>query len=188
MKTIQFIPEIEKSEITISFSQQAIDKQLLLELLEAGTQAPSINNEQPWQAVVASKNDNENLYNDIFSCLNEENKVWAQNAPVLMVVAARKNFTKTGLPNAHAWHDCGMFLAYFSLQGLHHGIHSHPMSQFSAVRLQHKLDMPAYLEPVTVVALGYKDENFVIPEGMAGRVLASNLRKKSNEFVKFELN
>src|SRR4051812_19712839 len=62
-------------------------------LFEAARWAPSSVNEQPWQYIYAT-NDQKELWEKLFDCLNDGNKVWAKRAPLLLLSMARKNFSR----------------------------------------------------------------------------------------------
>lgn len=99
----------------------------LLALLEAARWAASCFNDQPWQFVVCDKSTNAQSWENAFSILAEKNKLWAKNAPVLMLSVAMQNFNHNGNPNRWAAYDTGTAAASLSLQATALGLVVHQM-------------------------------------------------------------
>ena len=76
-----------------AFSNQPIEPERIYSLFEATRWAPSSTNEQPWLYIYATRDQTE-LWTTLFECLNEGNKVWAKDAPLLILSLARKNFSQ----------------------------------------------------------------------------------------------
>src|SRR6185369_15011085 len=72
-----------------AFINVPIEKEKIKSLFEAARWSPSSVNEQPWAYVYATSDQTE-LWNRIFESLNESNKIWAKEAPLLIVSLARK--------------------------------------------------------------------------------------------------
>ena len=83
-----------------------VEREKLLSILEAARWAPSSFNGQPWNFLVATKDDPAG-YERMLACLVEFNQNWAKSAPVLMIAVAAKAFTHNNKPNAHALYDTG---------------------------------------------------------------------------------
>jgi nitroreductase len=73
-----------------AMSGEEISPELLLTLFEAARWAPSSNNNQPWRFLYARRNTE--YWPVFFDLLTEQNKVWAKNAAVLIVVVSKKTF------------------------------------------------------------------------------------------------
>ena len=78
-----------------AFSERRVEPGTLRSLLEAARWAASCANEQPWNFIVATK-DEPQEFEQMLSCLVEGNIGWAKNAPVLMISVARLNFENPG--------------------------------------------------------------------------------------------
>jgi nitroreductase len=89
-------------------------------LLEAARWAPSSNNEQPWNFLVATKEDQAD-YERLLSCLRNTNQMWARLAPVLAMFIAKLVFTDGGELNRHAFHDVGLAVETWSCRQRHSG-------------------------------------------------------------------
>src|SRR5687768_10435901 len=66
-----------------AYVNQAVESQVIHSLFEAARWAPSSVNEQPWLYVYATS-DQDGLWNKIFDALNDSNKVWVKNVPLLI--------------------------------------------------------------------------------------------------------
>jgi len=139
-----------------SFSDRPVSDQDLRTVLEAARWAASSNNEQPWRFLIARKSDGE-AYGKMLSLLVPSNQEWARTAPVLIIMAAKKNFSHTGVPNAYALHDTGAALANLFLQANALGLSAHGMAGFDRERAHEVLGIPADYDLGAAVALGYRD-------------------------------
>ena len=126
-------------------------------MFEAARCAPSSLNEQPWRFIVVTK-DNASEYERLFSTLTDRNKVWASEAPVLVVSVAKLFVDRNGKPNRFALHDVSGAMANLTMQAVSLGLQVHQMGGFDAVRLRTLYQIPDGFEPVTVSAIGYADE------------------------------
>ena len=81
-----------------------IDMDILAVIFEAARWAPSSSNEQPWRYIIGQNFDKS--HQDILATLNENNQVWAQNAPVLFIACAK--LTRNDRPSRTALHDLGL--------------------------------------------------------------------------------
>src|SRR6188768_251264 len=100
-----------------AFSPVLIEQQKINSLFEATRWAPSSTNEQPWLYIYATKDQTE-LWDKLFSALNAGNKLWAKDAPLLILSLARRNFSRFTGANAHAMYDLGGANSFLSLQAV----------------------------------------------------------------------
>jgi len=164
-----------------AFADRPVAPDLLQSLWEAARWAPSSANEQPWNFLVATKNDKQE-FDRMLSCLVEGNQVWAKQAPVLMVsVAARLDRDKD--PNAHAWYDVGQAVADLSVQATALGLFVHQMAGILPDRIRELYQIPDSHEPVTGLALGYPGTPEQLSDKLRQRELAARTRKPIGEFV-----
>lgn len=137
-----------------AFSHRMPPQEEILRLLEAARWAPSSYNEQPWRFIVGSKDNAEN-YNKVLQCLNESNRQWASNAPVLMLVCAKKHFSHSGKENRHYKYDCGAAMANLCLQASADDLYVHQMAGILPARAVELFHVPDEFEVITGVAVGY---------------------------------
>jgi len=165
-----------------AFSDRPVEPGTLRSLLEAARWAPSSNNEQPWNFIVATK-DNQAEFSRLLSCLVEGNSLWAQHVPVLMVSVARMSFEDDGKPNRHAFHDVGQAVANLIVQATALGLMAHQMAGFHPDKVRELYGVPKEFEPVAAMALGYPGDPQSLPERLRTRELAPRERKPLTGFV-----
>jgi nitroreductase len=165
-----------------AFADRLVEPEKLRGLLEAARWAPSSYNEQPWNFLVATKDDPEN-FQRLLSCLVEGNQAWAQFAPVLMISVARLNFAQNGQPNRHAFHDVGLAAESLVIQAMALDLMVHQMAGFYPDKARDVFRIPPGFEPVAAIAVGYPGEPDRLPEKLRQRELAPRTRKTLREFV-----
>ena len=137
-----------------AFSDQPVSEETLHEILDVARRAPSSYNEQPWRFIYALKEDRE-AHQQLLECATADNQKWAKDAPILLLSAAKRHFSRNGQPNRHAWHDTGMAVGFFLLKATELGLHIHQMAGFSPEKAQEVLGIPEEFQPVAMIALGY---------------------------------
>ncbi len=165
-----------------SFSDRMVEPEKLRSLLEASRWAPSSFNEQPWNFIMATKEDRTE-YDRLLSCLTETNILWAQKAPVLMVSVAKLHFTETGKPNRHAFHDVGLASENLAIQATSMDLFVHMMAGFYPDKVRELFKIPEGYEPVAAITLGYPGDPQTLPERLRERELTPRRRKLLQEFV-----
>ena len=82
------------------------------------------------------------LWDKLFNCLNEGNKLWAKDAPLLIFSLARKNFSRYPGANAHAMYDLGGANSFLSLQAVEMGLQVRQMAGFNYDKTIEELRIP----------------------------------------------
>ncbi|MEH1948295.1 MAG: nitroreductase family protein [Nostoc sp.] len=164
-----------------AFADRPVEQDKLLSLLEAARWAPSSYNYQPWNFIVATK-DEPTEYNRLLSTLVEFNQGWAKNAPVLILAVAQIR-SEDGKTNRHAFHDVGLALENLILQATSFGLFAHQIAGFNADSARELYQIPDDYEPATVVTIGYPGDPETLSEGLRERELAARVRKPLKEFV-----
>lgn len=165
-----------------AFDDRAVSRADLCSLLEAARWAPSSYNEQPWSYILATK-DEPDEFAKLLSCLLEGNQEWAKAVPVLMVGCTSLNFNRNGKPNAAATHDLGLAAANLSLEATARGIFVHQMIGIEPDKVRELYRVPAEVQPLTGLAIGYAAAPGALPEKFRERDLAARARKPLSEFV-----
>jgi nitroreductase len=165
-----------------AFADRPVSQADLKSLFEAARWAASSYNEQPWSYFVATKDDPE-AYAKLLSCLVEPNQAWAKAAPVLALGCTSLNFTRNGKPNAAAIHDLGLASATLTLEATARGLVVHQMIGIVPERARELYEVPAGVQPLTGLAIGYVGDPATLPETIRGRDLAPRTRKLLGEFV-----
>lgn len=189
METIQTSSEVEFPVLDVimnrkssrAYSSQPIEVEKIKMLFEAARWAPSAVNEQPWLFVYATKE--QPLWQHIFDALNEGNRIWAKDAPLLVVSLVRKNFSRNDRLNSSAKYDLGAANAFLSLQATELGLNVHQMGGYDAQILKSNLNIPDSFETGVVMAIGYPGEISSLPENLRLREIAPRQRILQEEFV-----
>ncbi|MCU7496967.1 MAG: nitroreductase [Ignavibacteria bacterium] len=192
-RTLSFLPQkfkkgnmvhdlIKKRYSTRTFSEKLIDSDIILSLFEAARWAPSGGNEQPWRFIIAGKNDPENYWK-IFSAINEGNKLWAINAPLLVVGVTKLERGIDKKLNKYAFYDLASAVANLTLQATSKNLYVRQMGGFNPLIIRELFDIPENFEPAIVLAAGYKTEESNIPENLMMREKAPRQRKPLSEIV-----
>jgi len=79
-----------------AISREKVADEKIMSILEAARYAPSCMNEQSWKFIVAKE---EGELKKMQSVLAETNQIWANKAPVLIMVLARVTFALNGKVN-----------------------------------------------------------------------------------------
>jgi nitroreductase len=152
-------------------------------LFEAARWSPSGGNLQPWRYVYARKEDGAG-YENLLTLLSEGNREWAQHAPVLLLAGAltvRQNAQGETIANHGALHDLGMANLAMSLEAAHRGLMIHMIGGFD--KAASGVYLPAHVEPVVMMALGYPGDHAILSEANREKEKAPRTRKTADEFV-----
>lgn len=173
---------IKNRKSTRAFSPRLIEAERISSLFEATRWAPSSTNEQPWVYIYATR-DQDELWNKLFNCLNEGNKIWAKDAPLLILSLARKNFTRFSGVNTYAMYDLGGANSFLSLQAVELGLQVRQMAGFHLDKTIKQLNIPEHFEVGVFIAVGYPGDPQSLPEKLKSRELEPRERIRQQEFV-----
>lgn len=165
----------------VAFAPGAVGEDKVKRLFEAARWAPSSRNEQPWRFIYAHRNDA--VFEDMLNTLVDENRIWAQNAPLLILSIAKTTFSHNGKPNQYAFHDTGMAVANLLIQATDMGLYVHQMGGYDKEMARDVLNIPEGYQPVAMIAVGYKGNPEEMPEELRSRDKAERKRKSRSELV-----
>lgn len=165
-----------------SFDSRSVPDEDLRSLFEAAHWAPSSYNEQPWNYIVAKK-ENPEEFQRLLSCLVDGNQVWAKAAPVLALGIAKLRFARDDQPNRAAIHDLGLAAGNLVVEATARGLSVHQMIGILPDKAREIYAIPESYEPLTGIAIGYAGDPKALPEGLRDRDLARRPRKPLKEFV-----
>jgi nitroreductase len=166
----------------ISFDPRSVPDETLGALLEAARWAPSCFNDQPWNFLVARRQETEE-FDRMLDCLVEGNRAWAKNASVLMITAVRTTFRRNGKPNRFAAHDLGLAVGSLLVQASVLGLAVHQMGGFDPEKAREVYGIPEGFEPTTAIAIGYRDDPGKLPDEMRKREMQPREREPLSKFV-----
>jgi nitroreductase len=165
-----------------SFSDRPVEEEKFRELFEAASLAPSSMNEQPWMFIHATKRDGDK-FDDFASFLEESNRIWASSAWALIVTLARTRYARRDRLNKYAFHDTGLAVGNLLAQATYLGISVHQMGGFFPEKVKEYFSLPAEVEPVTIMAIGYSGDGNDLNEDLKRRHNSRKPRKNISEFV-----
>ncbi len=165
-----------------AFAERPVALDDLRSLFEAARWSSSSYNEQPWRYIVATK-ENPAEFERLLSCLVDGNQPWAKAAPVLALGCTALKFAHSNQPNAAAAHDLGQASAGLSLEATARGLFVHQMAGILPEKARELYAIPADVQPLTGLAIGYVGNPDALPEGYRKRDLSPRQRKPVSEFV-----
>ncbi|MGA3208636.1 MAG: nitroreductase family protein [Syntrophales bacterium] len=163
-----------------SMSGDEISRDVLFSLFEAARWAPSSNNNQPWRFLYAQRNTD--YWPIFFDLLTEQNKVWAKNAAVLIVVISKKTFDYNEKSARTHSYDTGAAWENLALQGSLKALVVHGMQGFDYDKARTSLNIPDVFQVEAMIAVGKPGKKENIPENLQEREMPSQ-RKKLSEIV-----
>ena len=164
------------------FADRPVAESDLCSLFEAARWAASSYNEQPWNYLVATR-ENPKEFARLLSCLVEANQAWAKAAPVLVLGVVSLRFVKNNQDNRAAVHDLGLAAGNLSIEATARGLSVHQMIGILPDQAREAYQIPEHYEAWTAMAIGYKADPATLPDALKERDLAPRQRKPLNEFV-----
>ena len=178
---MKVLDEIEARYSPLAFSEKLIPQKEINLLFEAAKRAASSYNEQPWRFIYASKG--EAGYTELFDCVMDFNRSWADKAPLLVLAIAKKNFTHSDQPNRHALYDLGHAVANMSAQATSMNIYLRQMGGYDAQKAKNIFGVSEEYETVAMIAFGYLGKVEDLPEKIRERAEKRSSRMEIEDFT-----
>jgi nitroreductase len=164
-----------------AFTAAPVPPEDLRALFEAARWAPSAANEQPWRFVYASTPEERAT---VLPTLLPMNRAWAEHAPVLALLFARKHFAQDGpfhgAPNSSAQFDAGAAWMSLALQAHLLGLSTHAMGGIDRAEAHRRLGVSSEeYDAVVAIAIGYRAAPSSLAEPLASREVPSPRRPQS---------
>jgi nitroreductase len=163
-----------------AMSGEEISYEDLMGLFEAARWAPSSYNNQPWRFIYAMRNTDN--WQRLFSLLVDGNKIWAQNAAVIVAVISRKNFEFNEKPAITHQFDAGAAWENLALEATIRGLVTHGMQGFDYNAAREVLEVPDSFDVMAMIAIGKLGQKENLPNDLQGREYPSD-RKPLKEIV-----
>ena len=164
------------------FEDRSVPEADLRSLFEAARWAASSYNEQPWNYLVATR-ENSQEFGRLLSCLVEANQAWAKAAPVLVLGVVSLQFAKNKKDNRAAVHDLGLAAGNLVVEATARGLSVHQMIGILPDKAREIYQIPEYFEAWTAMAIGYKADPTKLPDALRERDMALRQRKPLSKFV-----
>lgn len=150
---MSFLELAENRYSVRKYSNTPVEKETLLKVLEAARLAPSAVNFQPLQYIVLQE---EELKEKVASTYSGE---WLQKAPVIVVICG---------DHSKSWRradgkdfcdiDAAIAIDHLTLAATEQGLGTCWVCAFNAMDCSKKLGLPANMEPIALLPLGYPAE------------------------------
>lgn len=166
---------LAKSRYSVrKYKDQPIEREKLLEILEAGRIAPSAVNFQPWHFIVLQ---DEIMRKEICETYKRN---WLQHAPVIIVICGdHKTSWHRADEKDHCDIDIAIAVDHMTLAATDSGLGTCWVCDFDAAKCKEILSLPDHIEPIVLLPLGY-------PEGETDLNRHDQKRKKFEEIVSWE--
>lgn len=164
------------------FEDRPVPEVDLRSLFEAARWAASSYNEQPWNYIVATREDAVE-FGRLLGCLVEANQTWAKTAPVLVLGVVSLRFAKNKQDNRAAVHDLGLAAGNLLVEAMARGLFVHQMIGILPERAREVYQIPEHFEAWTALAIGYQADPATLPDALRERDLKPRQRKPLCKFV-----
>lgn len=148
---------VTQSWTPVSFSDRLVEADKLRCLLENTNRTPSFKNEQPWNFIIASKDDQAE-FQRLLDCLSEANAELVGKAPLLMLSVARLTTSLDGERNNHAFRDARHAVTHLVSTAKAMGLTAQIMAGFNSAKARREFHIPGEYEPLSAIAIGYPAE------------------------------
>jgi nitroreductase len=152
----------------------------LTALLEAARWAPSASNSQPWRFLVAERGSA--AHEALVGQLAPGNRLWAPDAAALVLVLTEE-VDAQGRPRPWASYDAGLAVGQLTVQAQALGLGVHQMGGFDRAGAVARLDLPAGLRPLVVLAVGRPAPADRLPADLLARETAPRERRPLEELL-----
>lgn len=165
------------------FADKPVSRDDLRSLFEAARWAPSSYNEQPWRYILAVREDDPKLFEEVLACLVEGNQGWAKQVPVLALGIVSRKFARNDKPNKAAEHDLGIAAAQLTMEATARGLRVHQMIGIQPDEARKRFNIPDDFDAHTGIAIGYHGDPDSAPEDLAKRDQRDRTRRPLSETV-----
>ena len=167
-----------------AFSTRPVERSKLLSILESARWAPSSRNEQPWRYVIFTSDNVEKL-KKAQSVLKDIND-YAKRAPILICAITKKSYSDNSNYNRLHFHDLGAANENMFLEAFNQGLIMHEMGGFDVKKAREVFNVPEDFEVGIMIAIGYQDTHYILPETLIQKAFTPRQRKPLSEIAFIE--
>ena len=148
---MEFDDVIRRRYSVRSFTREKVDRNFILEILEAARMAPSAVNYQPWHFIVMSEPENLADIQEVYP------RNWFREAPVCILVCAdhSQSWKRKSDGKDFADVDVAIAIDHLVLKATELGLGSCWVCNFDSALTRKKFQLPDYIEPIAIIPLGY---------------------------------
>jgi len=134
-----------------SFTSEKVDRNFILEILEAARMAPSAVNYQPWHFIVVTEPENLDELQAVYP------RNWFKEAPVCIVVCSDHSLSwkRKSDEKDFADVDAAIAIDHLVLKATELGLGTCWVCNFDTEMTRKKLQLPDYIEPIALIPLGF---------------------------------
>lgn len=149
-------------------TERSVTKDQITSLIQAARWTPSAYNAQPWNFIICDRTTDPEAYKNALESIDEENRAWAKNAPLLILAVASTKFVHFhNLDDRWGIYDTGAAALSLSLEAVHQGLMAHQIGGFAfdEKKLHAVFGIPNAYISMCLIAVGYesKDSQYIEP-------------------------
>jgi nitroreductase len=162
-------------------ANKVVSQMQIMSLLEAARWAPSCFGDEPWRFIVWDKNTDAEAWKNALDCIVPGNQDWAKDAPVLILIGADTLFSHNQKPNRWGAYDTGAAAVSLCLQATSMGLATHQMGGFDGEQARARFGIPAQIDLLAMLAVGYEADIDSLSDERKERALAPRKRSPLGE-------
>ena len=154
-----------------SYTNQPVDRSLILEILETARLAPSACNYQPWHFVVINEPNNITDFQEVYP------RNWFREAPVCIVICSDHSQSWKRMSDGKDFADVDVAIVtdHLILKATELGLGTCWVCNFNVTLVRKKLRLPDHIEPMVLIPIGYPNSE-----------APAKIRKPLSEMVHWE--
>lgn len=179
---MEFSEVLQERRSYRSLQKTVITEEIIHQLLEAASLAPSCFNKQPWNFSCAVSEKKLNALKEIYSPGNE----WMEHASLVIGVYTRKQDDCIIKKREYALFDTGTAAAFLQLKAVDMGLCAHCIAGFHEEKGKVILEIPSDYQLITLIAISQRWKEGVEFLTQEQREIELNRpkRKKQNQWSK----
>lgn len=172
---VDLLNEIVERKSVVAFDSMPIEDKKVQALVEAARWAPSSGNGQPWRITLVRDGESRS---DLNEAMASGNRVWAQNAPLVVVFAT--NAPDPERPNSAAKKmlDVGFAGQNMMLEATHQGLRTHGIGGWDEAKVKVAIGLPDDHNVCFLLMIGYGGDVNDLPEDVRPKETRDRVRNE----------
>ncbi len=176
---VSLLSALRERRSSRALSDDPVEDDLIVELIEAARWAPSSGNLQPWRFLIVRKPERLKLLHEALARGN----AWMKKAPILVVVCANPTDDHIRDEKPYYLFDCGLAVENLILRATSLGLVAHPTIGWDEGIVKRNLDIPDPVRVVTIVAVAHPGNVEEMDEDLQRREKSPRARKPLEEIA-----